>query len=117
MYLLIKRLFDIMAGVLALVVLGVPMLCIMALVKCTSRGPALHWSKRIGKNNACFMMVKFRTMRINAPQVATHLMNNPELYVTPIGKILRKFSLDELPQLYNILKGDLSFVEAFLKSK
>jgi O-antigen biosynthesis protein WbqP len=110
MYLLIKRLFDIMAGVLALVMLGVPMLCIIALVKCTSRGHALHWSKRIGKNNVCFMMAKFRTMRTSAPQVATHLMSNPELYVTSVGKFLRKFSLDEIPQLYNILKGDLSFV-------
>jgi O-antigen biosynthesis protein WbqP len=110
MYLLIKRIFDIVVGLLATIVLIVPMLCIMALVKGTSRGPALHWSKRIGKNNVCFMMAKFRTMRTGTPQVATHLMSNPELYVTSVGKFLRKFSFDEFPQLYNILKGDISFV-------
>jgi O-antigen biosynthesis protein WbqP len=109
-YLVTKRLFDVVFGIVALAILLVPMLCIAVLVKCTSRGPVVHWSKRIGKNNTLFMMAKFRTMRTDVPQMATHLLKNPLQYVTFIGSVLRRFSLDELPQLYNIVKGDLSFV-------
>jgi O-antigen biosynthesis protein WbqP len=110
MYLALKRLFDLFAALLAGVILSIPLLIITCIIRLTSKGPALHWSKRIGINNAIFMMAKFRTMRIDTPQVATHLLLNPQHYVTPIGKFLRKFSLDELPQIYNIIKGDLSFV-------
>ena len=86
------------------------MLIIAVLVKVTSKGPALYWSDRVGINNTIFRMPKFRTMRIDTPAVATHLMKNPDAYLTSIGSLLRKFSLDELPQLYSILKGDISFV-------
>ena len=86
------------------------MLTIAFLVKITSKGSVLYWSDRVGINNRIFRMPKFRTMRIDTPAVATHLMTNPDVYLTPIGSFLRKFSLDELPQLYSILKGDISFV-------
>ncbi len=86
------------------------MLFIVVLVKITSRGPALYWSDRVGRHNTIFRMPKFRTMMINTPAVATHLISNPAKYVTTIGKYLRKSSLDELPQLFSILKGDMSFV-------
>ena len=98
-----------MAGFL-LCFLSVPILVIGLMVKLTSRGPVLYWSDRVGINNTIFRMPKFRTMRIDTPAVATHLMKNPDAYLTSIGSFLRKFSLDELPQLYSILKGDLSFV-------
>jgi O-antigen biosynthesis protein WbqP len=88
----------------------VPLIVIAAIIKLTSRGPVIYMSNRIGINNTTFKMAKFRTMRIDTPQVATHLLENPEIWVTSVGKILRKYSLDELPQLINILKGDLSFV-------
>ena len=88
----------------------VPMLIIAVLVKLTSQGPVLHWSNRIGKDNVIFKMPKFRTMRVDAPAVATHLLENPPKYLTPFGRFLRKFSLDELPQLWSVLKGDMSFV-------
>jgi O-antigen biosynthesis protein WbqP len=107
---MIKRLFDIIASLLALLLLSAPLLIIALLIKLTSKGPVIHWSKRIGINNAIFKMAKFRTMRMDTPQVATHLMEKPEQYVTPIGRILRKYSLDELPQLINIIKGDISVV-------
>ncbi len=110
LYPIAKRIFDILASLAALAVLGIPMLIIAAIIRLTSPGPALHWSKRIGKNNAIFRMAKFRSMRIDTPQVATHLMKNPEQYVTLIGRFLRKYSLDELPQLLNILRGDISVV-------
>jgi O-antigen biosynthesis protein WbqP len=109
-YVIVKRVFDIVAAIVALLLLAVPTLVISLIIKFTSDGPIIHWSKRIGKSNTMFFMAKFRTMRIDAPQVATHLMKDPQKYVTGIGKILRKLSLDELPQLYNILKGDISFV-------
>jgi O-antigen biosynthesis protein WbqP len=86
------------------------MLTISALVKMTSRGPMLYWSDRVGKDNAVFKMPKFRTMKLDTPPVATHLLSNPEQYLTPIGGFLRRSSLDELPQLISILKGDMSFV-------
>jgi len=105
-----KRFLDVTLAIIAATLLCIPLAVVYCLVRFTSRGPAIHWSKRVGINNALFMMAKFRTMRIDAPQVASHLMQNPRMYLTPIGGFLRKFSLDELPQLYNILRGDLSFV-------
>jgi O-antigen biosynthesis protein WbqP len=105
-----KRTFDILFATVLLIVFSLPMLTIAFLVKITSKGSVLYWSDRVGINNAIFRMPKFRTMRIDTPAVATHLMTNPDVYLTPIGSFLRKFSLDELPQLYSILKGDISFV-------
>jgi O-antigen biosynthesis protein WbqP len=94
-----------------LLVLACPLLFVLAvLIKTTSRGPILHWSDRIGKNNQIFRMPKFRSMRIDTPQVATHLLADPLAYLTPIGSFLRRTSLDELPQLFSILVGDLNFV-------
>ena len=105
-----KRIYDVPLG-LALLLLASPLLILLAaLVKATSRGPVLHWSKRVGKNNQLFWMPKFRSMRINTPQVATHLLSNPSAYLTPFGGFLRRTSLDELPQLFSILVGDLNFV-------
>jgi O-antigen biosynthesis protein WbqP len=90
--------------------LSIPMLIIAMLIRLTSKGPVIFWTDRVGVNNAIFKMAKFRTMRLDTPQVATHLMKNHEDYVTPIGKALRKSSLDEMPQLFNILKADMTFV-------
>ena len=86
------------------------MILIALFVKLTSKGPALYWSDRMGINNTIFRMPKFRTMKLDAPEMATHLMDNPSLYLTSVGSFLRKFSLDELPQLWSIMKGDMSFV-------
>jgi O-antigen biosynthesis protein WbqP len=105
-----KRLFDISAAMSLLILVSLPVLIIAALVKLTSRGPVLHWSDRVGANNSIFKMPKFRTMRVDTPAVATHLLTDPDRYLTPVGKFLRKSSLDELPQLTSILKGDMSFV-------
>ena len=105
-----KRLFDFIMSLFLLVIFSVPILFVALLVKVTSRGPILYWSDRVGKNNTVFKMPKFRTMRIDTPAVATHLLTNPDQYLTPIGKFLRRSSLDELPQLISILKGDMSFV-------
>jgi len=105
-----KRFIDISAAAILLMMLWVPMLCIALVIKLTSRGPVIYWSRRIGKNNVTFWMPKFRTMRIDTPQLATHLLPSPEQWLTRIGKWLRKTSLDELPQLWSILKGDMSFV-------
>ena len=105
-----KRLFDIAAALAAFLVLALPMLLIAALVRLTSTGPSLYWSERVGRKNQIFRMPKFRTMRVDAPVVATHLLSRPERYLTPVGSFLRKSSLDELPQLWSILKGDMSFV-------
>jgi len=105
-----KRIFDIMLALVSVSMLGIPMLVIAVLIKLTSKGPVIFWTDRVGANNAIFKMAKFRTMRLDAPQVATHLMKNHDDYITPIGKILRKYSLDEIPQLFNILKGDMTFV-------
>ena len=105
-----KRLFDMFSSGLLLFVFGIPILLVALMVKITSKGPALYTSDRVGIHNSIFKMYKFRTMKIDTPQVATHLMRNPNQYLTPIGKFLRKTSLDELPQLFNILKGDMSFV-------
>lgn len=105
-----KRTFDIMMSLVALLVFSVPMLIVAMLVKLTSKGPALYWSERVGRNNCIFKMPKFRTMRIDTPAVATHLLGNPDQFLTPIGNFLRKSSLDELPQLLSILNGDMSVV-------
>lgn len=105
-----KRLFDLVLGLVAAVVLLVPLLVVAVLVRLTSPGPALYWSDRVGKHNKIFKMPKFRSMRIGTPAVATHLLANPRAHLTPIGSFLRKSSLDELPQLWSILVGDMSFV-------
>ena len=91
-------------------ILLLPMLAVAIAVRLTSQGPALYWSDRVGRNNVIFKMPKFRSMRINTPAVATHLLEKPEAWLTPIGSFIRKTSLDELPQLWCILKGDMSFV-------
>ncbi len=106
----VKRATDIAVSGAALVVLAIPLLLVAGLVRATSRGPAIHWSKRVGRGNALFAMPKFRTMLIDTPQVATHLMSDPGRWLTPIGGVLRKTSLDELPQLVSVLKGDMSLV-------
>ncbi len=105
-----RRSFDVLVALGSLLVLGPFLLLIAVLIKLTSRGPVLYWSDRIGVDNTVFSMPKFRTMRTNAPVVATHLLNEPQRYLTPIGGLLRKLSLDELPQLFSILRGDVTFV-------
>ena len=105
-----KRIFDFILALIILALSFVPLILIAIAVRLTSKGPTLHWSSRVGKDNRIFSMPKFRTMRLDAPQVATHLLRNPKQYETPIGPFLRKTSLDELPQLFNIFKGDMSFV-------
>jgi len=105
-----KRFFDIFLSCLFLIVFSIPILLVTLMVKVTSKGPALYASNRVGINNSTFKMYKFRTMKTDTPPLATHLMKNPEQYLTPIGIFLRKTSLDELPQLFNIFKGDMSFV-------
>lgn len=105
-----KRVMDLVFGG-TLLVLSSPLLVLCwAAVRLTSRGPALHWSRRVGKDNRLFSMPKFRTMRVETPQLATHLLQRPERYLTPIGARLRKTSLDELPQLISVCRGDLSLV-------
>lgn len=106
----LKRLFDFTCSFMALIFLAIPMLITALAVRLTSPGPILYWSDRVGKNNVIFKMPKFRTMRIDTPAVATHLLGNPDQWLTPIGKFLRKSSLDELPQLLSILTGDMSIV-------
>ena len=108
--LFMKRLFDLILSLCLLLVSLFPILVISVLVRITSKGPALYWSDRVGVNNQIFKMPKFRTMRIDTPALATHLLENPDVYLTPIGSFLRKSSLDELPQLWSVLKGDMSFV-------
>jgi O-antigen biosynthesis protein WbqP len=105
-----KRLFDVWLGLTLFAVLAIPLLLIGLAVRLTSAGPALYWSDRVGRHNRIFKMPKFRSMRIDTPAVATHLLSNPEQWLTPIGSFLRKSSLDELPQLWSIVKGDMSFV-------
>ena len=105
-----KRLFDLVLGLMAAAVLLVPLVVVAVLVRLTSPGPALYWSYRVGRHNRIFKMPKFRSMRVGTPAVATHLLANPKAHLTPIGSFLRKSSLDELPQLWSILVGDMSFV-------
>ena len=107
---MLKRLFDLCVGGVAAIVLALPIALVALLVLLTSPGPALYWSDRVGRNNAIFRMPKFRSMRVGTPAVATHLLADPKSHLTPIGSFLRKSSLDELPQLWSILVGDMSFV-------
>ena len=105
-----KRLFDLIVAGFASLILLVPIALVALLVKVTSKGPIVYWSDRVGRNNKIFRMPKFRTMRVDTPAVATHLLKNPAQFLTPIGSFLRKSSLDELPQLWSILTGEMSFV-------
>ncbi len=107
---MMKRLFDLCLALFALLFLVLPFLVVAVMVRLTSSGPILYWSDRVGWHNKIFKMPKFRTMRVNTPAVATHLLTNPEQFLTPVGSFLRKSSLDELPQLWSIIKGDMSFV-------
>jgi O-antigen biosynthesis protein WbqP len=106
----IKRFFDFLLAFFAILFLIIPIVVVAIMVRLTSIGTALYWSERVGRNNQIFKMPKFRTMRINTPAVATHLLSDPNQHLTPIGSFLRKSSLDELPQLWSIIKGDMSFV-------
>ena len=105
-----KRIFDLLLGVAVLALLAVPMLLIYIAVRLSSKGTALYWSDRIGKNNIIFKMPKFRSMLTDTPAVATHLLDNPDVHLSPIGSFLRRSSLDEIPQLFSVLKGDMSFL-------
>ena len=105
-----KLFFDVFFGCILLVLLIVPMTFVAVVVRLTSKGPAFYWSNRVGKDGAIFTMPKFRSMLIDTPAVATHLLDNPDSYLSPIGGFLRSTSLDELPQLFSVLKGDMSFV-------
>ena len=106
----VKRVFDLLLAVIAALVLAVPVLLVAITVRLTSVGPALYWSDRVGRLNKIFKMPKFRSMRVGTPALATHLLADPDAWLTPIGSFLRKSSLDELPQLWSILVGDMSFV-------
>jgi O-antigen biosynthesis protein WbqP len=106
----VKRTFDLVLALIATIILIWPMLLVAIAVRLTSKGPAFYWSDRVGKDNVIFKMPKFRSMRTDTPAVATHLLEKPEAWLTPIGSFIRKTSLDELPQLWCILKGDMSFV-------
>jgi O-antigen biosynthesis protein WbqP len=105
-----KRILDLCLALLAGLIFLLPFLMVAAVVRLTSTGPVLYWSDRVGRYNKTFKMPKFRTMRVDTPAVATHLLADPEQFLTPVGSFLRKSSLDELPQLWSILKGDMSFV-------
>lgn len=105
-----KRLFDFTFSLFALLMLAIPMVLLALFVKLTSKGPVLYWSDRVGRENTIFRMPKFRTMRSDTPAVPTHLLGDPDRWLTPIGNFLRKSSLDELPQLFSILIGDMSVV-------
>lgn len=105
-----KRIFDTLFALILIYILWLPIILIAIMVKVTSKGPAIYWSQRIGRDNNIFMMPKFRSMLISTPAKATHLLDNPDQWLTPIGSFLRRSSLDELPQLWSILKGDMSFV-------
>ncbi len=107
---ILKRPFDFICSFTAFIFLAIPMLAVALAVKLTSPGPILYWSDRVGRNNIIFKMPKFRTMRTDTPAVATHLLGDPDSWLTPIGKFLRKSSLDELPQLFSIITGDMSIV-------
>ena len=105
-----KRIFDLFVGVILLLSLVIIMLLIAIAIRLTSKGPSLYWSDRVGKKNKIFKMPKFRSMLTGTPAVATHLLDNPDAYLSPIGSFLRLSSLDELPQIFSVLKGDMSFV-------
>ncbi len=105
-----KRVFDLFGSLIAISILAIPLILTAIAVRMSSRGPIVFWSNRVGKNNHLFQMPKFRSMRIETPAVATHLLQNPDQWLTPIGSFLRRSSLDELPQLWSILMGEMSFV-------
>jgi O-antigen biosynthesis protein WbqP len=105
-----KRIFDLLLALLSVFLLWLPLVLLALAVAITSKGPVLYWSDRVGRNNKTFRMPKFRSMRIGTPVVATHLLSSPDAYLTPIGSFMRTSSLDELPQLWNIFRGDMSFV-------
>lgn len=105
-----KRLADLILALIASLILLTPLIVVAMMVRLTSRGPVIYWSDRVGRYNKIFKMPKFRTMLVDTPAVATHLLTNPDQYLTPVGSFLRKSSLDELPQLWSILIGDMSFV-------
>ena len=105
-----KRIFDLTLAVLVAAVLALPVFAVALAVRLTSRGPVFYWSDRVGRHNRIFRMPKFRSMRVDTPAVATHLLQDPKAWLTPIGSFLRKSSLDELPQLWSIFVGDMSFV-------
>ncbi len=105
-----KRVFDVLMAVLVTLVLALPIVLLALAVRLTSAGPVLYWSERVGRHNQLFKMPKFRSMRLGTPAIATHLLADPKSHLTPIGSFLRKSSLDELPQLWSILMGDMSFV-------
>ena len=107
---MIKRFIDLLLAIITLLFLVVPILIVAVMVKLSSIGPALYWSDRVGQNNKLFKMPKFRTMRVDTPAVATHLLPDAKQFLTPVGSFLRQSSLDELPQLWNIIKGDMSFI-------
>jgi O-antigen biosynthesis protein WbqP len=106
----VKRLFDLIISITLLVLLAPVLIVIILCVRLTSKGPAIHWSKRVGVDNKIFLMPKFRSMYVETPQVATHLLKDSKSYITPVGAFLRKTSLDELPQLWSVLVGDMSLV-------
>ena len=105
-----KRFFDLFLGAILLILLALPILITAIAVRLTSTGPTLYWSDRVGRDNVIFRMPKFRSMRVDTPAVATHLMTDPNKFITPIGGFLRRSSLDEIPQLFSVLKGDMSFI-------
>jgi len=105
-----KRLFDLIMATIIIVILILPMIIIILSIRLTSKGPAFYWSDRVGLDNKIYKMPKFRTMKIDTPEIATHLMTHPDKFFSPIGRFLRRASLDELPQLFSIFKGDMSFV-------
>ena len=106
----IKRMFDIVLSIFGIAIAAVPLVLIALIVRFTSPGPAIHWSRRVGRDNQVFWMPKFRSMHVNTPQLATHLLTGSDRFITPIGHFLRRSSLDELPQLWSILSGSMSFV-------
>ncbi len=105
-----KRLFDLVLAIILVILFALPLFVVALAVRLTSSGPALYWSDRVGRDNQIFKMPKFRSMRTNTPAVATHLLVNPQSFLTPIGSFLRRSSLDELPQIWSVLVGDMSFV-------
>ena len=105
-----KRLFDLVLAIILTILFAVPLLVVAIAVRLTSSGPALYWSDRVGRDNKIFKMPKFRSMRTDTPAVATHLLDNPQSFLTPIGSFIRRSSLDELPQIWSVLVGDMSFV-------
>lgn len=107
---LIKRLFDLAGALAGLAILWPVLLIVAVAVRLDSPGPAIHWSRRVGRNNELFLMPKFRSMRIDTPDVATHLLDDPQQWITPLGRLLRRTSLDEFPQLWSVLIGQMSLV-------